>query len=139
MSSDINVVRWGDAPDGWSRVWSAPGDSDNEAFGIAAAGDGVYVGGTTATAGEVDWALLKYTPSGGMALGWPQTWGEPGSGDRLARIAIDGAGNVIAAGTSIHVGDGVGERLSLVKYAADGSLTVGEHLIRDKLHQLHRR
>jgi hypothetical protein len=121
-SADLNVVRWGDPPAGWSQFWSGTAAAADEAAGIVASGDGVYVGGTTSDGSRPAIVLLRYTPTGDLAPGWPQIWGEPGVSAWLSKIAVDGAGNVIAVGMSCDSEYPYHFYLTVLKFAPDGTL-----------------
>jgi len=104
------------APDGRTLEWSTylgGGDFD-QGNGIAVTGDGVIVGGSTASAnfptaspiqgtrnGFRDAFLTKLSPTGGLV--WSTYYGG-GDADDGNGVAVDPAGNAYLAGTT-HVGD----------------------------------
>ncbi|MBI4330326.1 MAG: SBBP repeat-containing protein, partial [Chloroflexi bacterium] len=85
----------------WTRQFGTSGN-DEASFGLAVDGAGnVYVAGATngnlsgANAGLFDAFVRKYDGSG--AQQWTSQFGTTGE-DRAYRVAVDGAGNVYAAG-----------------------------------------
>jgi hypothetical protein len=94
----------------WVRRYSADGATNNQAFKIVKAPDGVVVGGNSRGPGKSDYVIAKYKSNGDEA--WVRRYnGGADSNDVLRDITVDPLGNVFVTGTS-HT----------VKYAADGNL-----------------
>ena len=104
----------------WVARYNGPGNGDDVASAIAIDGSGnVYVtGGSTGSAGDDDYATIKYNGSG--AQQWVARYSAPGSStDYAYTIAVDGSGNVYVTGQS-----GSTEALTdyaTVKYNASGT------------------
>jgi hypothetical protein len=117
--SDITVTRFDDAPLGWTRTWNGPADTDDQAVDVAVAEDGsVYVYGSEGSGPDAKPVLIKYSAAG--ALLWAareavHPWGYAG------RIALDGAGNVVACSMEDNEDSG-GRRVVLTKYRPDGTV-----------------
>jgi hypothetical protein len=102
----------------WVRRYDAANGGDagyDVAFGP---GGEVYVGGYAQLTELIDMLLLKYSPAGNLA--WVRTINGPDNmSDSIARIGIDGQGNVVAAGyiqpASFY------SDMATLKYAPNGS------------------
>jgi hypothetical protein len=99
----------------WQRVWTWPGRSDDAAADVARdrRGNCVVVGSSGSY-----WLVLKYT-SGGY-LQWVRRGRGAFARSELSAVAVDGAGDVYAAGTATSSrGD---SRLFALKCSADGAV-----------------
>ena len=99
----------------WSRVWTWPGRCDDDAAALARdRRGGVVAAGSSGSS----WLLLKYGAGGYLQ------WVRRGHGEfarcSFAAVAVDGSGNVYAAGAATPAGDDA--RLLLRKYSAGGAL-----------------
>jgi hypothetical protein len=111
---DVLVRRY--APGGkvvWSRVWTWPGRGDDGAAAVGRDRRGsVVVAGSSGSS----WLLLKYGAGGYLQ------WVRRGHGGfarcAFAAVAVDGAGNVYAAGAATPAGGD--SQLLLRKYSAAG-------------------
>jgi hypothetical protein len=103
----------------WIKRWARdPGGLAAEARDVVvtAAGD-VYVTGTTVRDGDADLFVAKYSMGG--KLRWVKyVAGSAGQDDQGNALAMDGAGNVYAAGWVTQTG--TGKDYALVKYRPDG-------------------
>ena len=123
---DVLVRRYG--PGGkvvWSRVWTWPGRSDDGAAALARdRRGGIIVAGSSGSS----WLLLKYG-----ARGYLQ-WVRRGQGEfarcAFAAVAVDGSGNVYAAGVAAPAGGD--SRLLLRKYSATGAFRWQRTLASDR-------
>ncbi|MGB2769180.1 MAG: SBBP repeat-containing protein [Candidatus Zixiibacteriota bacterium] len=103
----------------WVRRYNGPGNSDDEAYAIAADGSGnVYVTGRSRGSGTLyDYATIKHYPDGDTA--WVRRYNGPvNSHDEAYAIAVDGSGNVYVTGLS--VGSGTLYDYATIKYYANG-------------------
>ena len=109
-------------PDGdtaWVRRYSKPGDSGDEARGIAIDDSGnVYVTGVSCNSDtEYNYATIKYYPDGDTA--WVRSYNGTGNKyDNPCAIAVDNSGNAYVTGYSY--GDGTSYDYATIKYAPDG-------------------
>ena len=97
----------------WSRVWTWPGGSDDGAAALARDRRGsIVVAGSSGSS----WLLLKYGANGYLQ------WVRRGHGEfarcSFAAVAVDGSGNVYAAGAATPAGGD--SRLLLRKYTVTG-------------------
>ncbi|MGB2988690.1 MAG: SBBP repeat-containing protein, partial [Candidatus Zixiibacteriota bacterium] len=103
----------------WVRRYNGPGNSDDEAYAIAADGSGnVYVTGRSRGSGTLyDYATIKHYPDGDTA--WVRRYNGPvNSHDEAYAIAVDGSGNVYVTGLS--VGSGTLYDYATIQYYANG-------------------
>jgi hypothetical protein len=114
--SDVLVRKYG--PGGvvrWRRVWTWPGSSDDTAAALARDRQGgIIVAGSSGSC----WLLLKY--SGDGYLQWVRRGRAPFTHACFTAVAVDGSGNVYAAGDATPTGGG--SQILLRKYSADGAL-----------------
>jgi hypothetical protein len=136
MGPDGNVyicgywVVWGGEPDVllakldadgnlvWAKTWG--GTAAERAYGLAVAGNAVYLVGYTESfgAGGEDVLLQKYDASGNVL--WSRAWG--GIDDEGASaICLDKQGNIYVAGGTYSFGAGHRDAL-ILKYNAEGTL-----------------
>ena len=109
------VARYTAAGKRWVRTYTAPGYANDVA--IDKAGN-VYVAATVNPAAGGEIVVLKYDAAG--VLKWATTPYNGGGGPDSAReIAVDGAGNVVVAGTSVAGGTNTG--IVVLKYDWDGA------------------
>jgi hypothetical protein len=102
----------------WARTWGgAAGDTDRPVDVMCDAAGNVYVGGVTTKASGQDFLLIKYSPSG--VRRWVRTWDGPGDDDdHLEDLAMDGDGNIYAAGAAYVAATGTDA--ALVKWTPAG-------------------
>ncbi|MCS6923692.1 MAG: hypothetical protein NZM10_04875, partial [Fimbriimonadales bacterium] len=103
----------------WRRYYNAglPGDDVPVSMAIDSAGN-VYVSGFSRGASSVDFATVKYSPTGNQL--WVQRYNGPNDEeDRPASIQVDSAGSVYVAGYS--TGFGTGLDYTLIKYNPAGT------------------
>jgi uncharacterized delta-60 repeat protein len=109
-------------PDGqlkWTRRYNGPGNDGDMAQAMAIdKDDNLYLTGWSVGDGtEVDYAVLKYAPSG--RLEWAARWDDPASSSEEAdAVAVDGDGNVFITGFS--PGAGTGNDITTVKFNKSG-------------------
>lgn len=121
----------------WSDTYSGPKGLHDQAQSVAVDADGfVYVvglvnNGTSNSAGGIDYDCLaiKYAPDGVGGAGqrvWTLQRGETGVGwnERWSSVALDGSGNLLAAGLSSD--NAGGERGHLARISAAGGYVVAE-------------
>lgn len=94
------------------------------AYAIAIQSDGkIVVGGQTGTAGNYDFAVVRYTSSGALdsafGSGGITTTNFAGNDDWATSLAFDSTGKIIAAGSSLS-GSGL-YRFAVTKYLTDGN------------------
>jgi uncharacterized delta-60 repeat protein len=103
----------------WVARYNGPGNLFDEATAIAVDGSGnVYVTGTSwGTAGNSDYATIKYNSSGQEQ--WVARYDGPGHFfDGATAIAVDNVGNVYVTGSSW--GSGTGSDYATIKYNSSG-------------------
>ena len=104
----------------WVSRYNGPANSDDFAYSLAVdISGGVYVtGGSTGSGTALDYATVKYDPSGAQT--WASRYNGPANGDDQANaLAIDGSGNVYVTGTSL--GSGTGFDYATIKYNSGGT------------------
>lgn len=115
----------------WTRIWGTPGN-DYVGGMVADQAGSVYVVGATTGAldgqtnlGGADAFLTKYTTNGVKV--WTRQWGG-GSEDSASVVAVDGAGDIYVAGSTLVSGDpAFGDwDAVLTKFAPDGRLLWSE-------------
>jgi len=117
MVQEPMVARYSATGAMWARTYAANGYAHAVAFDRAG---NVYVAATINPNSGGDIVVLKYSPSG--VFKWATTPYDGGSGgyDSAREIAVDGAGNVVVAGTSVAPGSPMG--IVVLKYDKDGNL-----------------
>ena len=99
----------------WRRVWTWPGRSDDVAAALVRdRRGGIVVAGSSGSC----WLLLKYT--GGGYLQWVRRSRGSFSHAAFTAVAVDGSGDVYAAGAATPAGGD--SQLLLRKYSAGGAL-----------------
>ena len=100
----------------WNTTWEEPSNEDG--FGVAVAGDGVYVAGHTLSvgAGSYDALLVKYDSDGNQL--WNTTWG--GASADYGRAVVAGSDGVYLAGYTDSFGAGYTDSF-VTKYDPDGN------------------
>ncbi|MGI8922421.1 MAG: hypothetical protein ACR2HJ_00015 [Fimbriimonadales bacterium] len=94
-----------------AQQWSRP---PGGAIGLDPGGNLVIVGSSGGLA-----ALWKYSPNGSLL--WSQTFDAPGPGsDGLSAVAIDGSGDIFAAGARNRVHDKAFSDFLVLRYSASG-------------------
>jgi len=107
---DFTVIKF-DGTSGtelWRQVIDGTANSLDFAFAVAVdgAGDVVAAGRTTNTGTFEDFTVIKFDGASGAVL-WSQTInGTANSSDEASAVAVDGAGNVVAAGFTQNIGTG---------------------------------
>jgi hypothetical protein len=105
----------------WVRRYNGPGNSHDEAQGIAVDGSGyVYVTGSSGGSGEAgyDFATIKYYPNGDTA--WVRRYDGPANGDDWPlAIAVDDSSNVYVTGCS-YGGSQTDYDYATIKYKPNG-------------------
>lgn len=99
----------------WVRRYNGTANGEDQAYAVVTDKDGnIIVGGYSYAAGSgVDYLTIKYTPDG-MGL-WTNRYDGPAHGtDKIQSVALDGAGNVYAAGLS-------GADIVTIKYSSQGA------------------
>ena len=106
---------------GRNTTWGGP--SNDEGYGVAVAGDVVYVSGATGSygAGSEDVMLIKYSSSGYKL--WSATWGGA-SGDTSTGVAVTGDG-VYVTGYTRSYGAGNDDTI-LIKYSRLSSTSTAD-------------
>jgi uncharacterized delta-60 repeat protein len=108
----------------WMRRYSAAPGSNEEGFGVAAAGDGsVYVTGLTSIPGEpADLVLARYSTDGTPS--WADVYSGPNwDSNRGRAVAVAADGSVYVAGTTfVHEQGAKALVLLLRKYSAAGGV-----------------
>jgi uncharacterized delta-60 repeat protein len=105
----------------WMKRYNGPGKGWDAACAIAVDKSGnVYVTGESKnTAGDFDFATIKYNSSG--AVKWVKRYDSPTHlGDRPCGLALGSSGSVYVAGTSGM--DTNSEEIAIIKYDSDGNL-----------------
>ena len=90
----------------WVARYNGPGNGDDRAYSLAVdEGGNVYMTGRSIGSGTYyDYATIKYNSAGGEQ--WVARYNGPGNGwDGALSIAVDGDGNVYAAGRSEESGN----------------------------------
>jgi uncharacterized delta-60 repeat protein len=105
----------------WTRRYNGPGNSVDQAFSVAADGQGnVYVTGysqSTSSASSEDYATIKYNSNGDTV--WVRRYNGPGDHKDEARsLVVDGQGNVYVTGYSL--GSGTYADYATIKYNSAG-------------------
>ncbi|MBI2264793.1 MAG: SBBP repeat-containing protein [Armatimonadetes bacterium] len=106
----------------WTRTYNSPGNSNDQGYGITVDGSGnVYVTGSEDRADlgqEYDALVLKHDANGNIL--WARFYNGPAQGtDEGTDIAVDGSGNVYAAG--YNSAPGVWNDVWVRKYAPNGN------------------
>jgi hypothetical protein len=107
----------------WVRRYNSPGNDYDAAYAIAVDSQGnVYVTGFSFSSSvSVDFATIKYSPSGERL--WVRRYnGQGNSSDKAFAIALDSQGNVYVAGSS--TGWGTGMDYATIKYSSAGQTLV---------------
>src|SRR5262245_59735794 len=94
----------------WVARYNGPGNDDDDARGIALDSTGnVYVAGSSrGTSSGYDFATVKYDANGNQL--WAARYNGPANSDdvlKRATLALDSAGNVYVAGSSVGSGNAV--------------------------------
>lgn len=102
----------------WVARYNGPGNFIDQAQAVTADDSGnVYVTGYSWSATSIDYATIKYAPTGDSL--WVKRYDGPTSGDdKAVGLAVDGAGNVYITGES--PGSGTGFDYATIKYAPNG-------------------
>ena len=113
-NSDISVTKYKDGVLQWTQSWNGPANGNDGILAVSPARkmalspDGKYVyvcGHGTRAGGNVDLYVLKRRVSNGN-LAWAKRYdGSAHKSDVATGIGVDGAGNVIAVGTSANAAD----------------------------------
>ncbi len=106
----------------WVRRYNGTGNSSDEAYSIAVDQAGnVYVTGTSTGAGTgLDFATIKYSPSGDER--WVQRYNSSGEMDEFGTtLSIDRSGNVYITGGSWKFMQGVRSDYVTIKYDSSGN------------------
>jgi uncharacterized delta-60 repeat protein len=120
--TDFTVAKFD--PDGvplWQRTLHGTADGDGRARSVAVDRQGnIFVAGSVTNRGTgADFTAAKLSPDG--ALLWQKSLHGTTTGDAEARgVAVDGQGNIIAAGFTTNAGTGVD--LTVAKLDPDGGL-----------------
>lgn len=88
----------------WAKIYNGPGSQTDEGNSLALDASGnLYVAGrSTGNLTNLDYAIIKYDPSGNEK--WLQRYNGPaGGGDEPTSIAVDASGNVFVTGGSSGV------------------------------------
>jgi hypothetical protein len=91
----------------WVARYNGPGNyfDDARAIGLDSAGNVYVTGGSTGATGNLDYATIKYSPSGSQL--WVARYSGTGSGDDAATgLVVDSSGNVIVTGYSLSASTG---------------------------------
>jgi hypothetical protein len=118
---DFTVIKF-DGSSGavlWNQAINGTADGSDQAVAVAVDGEGnVVAAGSTANTGTgADFTVIKFDGSSGAVL-WSQAIdGTANDDDRADAVAVDGEGNVVAAGVTINTGTGLD--FTVVKF--DGS------------------
>lgn len=99
----------------WRRVWTWPGRSDDAASAVARDRRGSFI--VVGSSGSC-WLLLKY--SAGGYLQWVRRARGQFARCSLTAVAVDGSGDVYAAGAATPAGGDA--RILVVKYSSAGAL-----------------
>jgi hypothetical protein len=109
--SDFTVVKLagGSGAELWRTILNGPANSSDEAFAVAvdAAGDVLAAGLTSNSATEVDGFVVKLAGASGTEQWRAVINGTAGGDDRAAAVAVDGAGDVVAAGATFNADTGL--------------------------------
>ena len=103
----------------WATTYNGPAGGNDVPVEVAvdATGNAYVTGYSTGTIGTVDYATLKYSPSGQQL--WVARYnGAADLNDLASALAVDAAGNAYVTGSS--VGSGSGQDYATVKYSASG-------------------
>jgi hypothetical protein len=123
-TSSASAARTTSVSEAWRATYNGPNFPVNEALDVAVDGAGnVYVTGSSFvrgsqfTAGQYDYATVKYSPNGQQL--WVARYNGPANGnDQATDLAVDAAGNVYVTGYS--VGSSSGQDYATVKYSSSG-------------------
>jgi len=98
----------------WVATYHGPGNGDDLAIALVVDdADNVYVTGNSWNSTNGDYTTIKYNAAGTQQ--WVVTYNGPGNEyDMAAALAVDGAGNVYVAGSSI--GSNTGSDFATIKY-----------------------
>jgi len=120
-SSDFTTVKYNSSGvQQWVSRYNGPGNGTDAANAVAFDGVGnIYVtGGSTGSGTSLDYATIKYNPSGVQQ--WVSRYNGPGNYiDGANALAVDATGNVCVTGQS--VGNGTANDYVTIKYSG-GSL-----------------
>jgi uncharacterized delta-60 repeat protein len=104
----------------WTNRYNGPGNGDDYAYAVAVDGSNnvIVTGGSTSSAGDWDYATIKYSNSG--ALLWTARYNGPGNDtDYATAVAVDRTNSVIVTGYSIGIGT-LGD-YATIKYSSAGA------------------
>jgi len=109
-SRDFTVIKF-DGTSGaelWRQVINGTANGSDEARAVAVDGAGnVVAAGVTQNIGtSLDFTVIKFDGSSGAVLWSKAINGTANSADVASAVAVDGAGNVVAAGSTINTGTG---------------------------------
>ncbi len=120
-SADYATIKYdSDGNELWVRRYNGPGNDLDEGYALALdASRNVYVTGWSyGSAGERDYATIKYSSSGNQL--WVRRYNGPGNGVDWARaLASDASSNVYVTGWS--EGSGTDDNYATIKYDSDGN------------------
>lgn len=105
----------------WMRRYNGPGNSVDNAFGLAVdnLGNACVTGRSVGSGTNYDYATIKYQPDGDTA--WIRRYNGPyvTSVDNARAIAVDGSGNIYVTGESEGSG-GTNDDYATIKYYSNG-------------------
>jgi len=107
----------------WSVSYDGAGHQNDLAYSVAVdSSNNIIVGGyETATGQGYNWLIFKYDPSGGLV--WSRSYNSPANNNDVAYgVAVDGSGNVTAAGYENRPDLGQGYNWLVRKFDAGGDL-----------------
>jgi len=108
----------------WSRSFGGEFGGNDYGRWVATDGDGnvVCVGSVEMAAGDSEWQVNKYSPTGDLL--WTRTYSGPptGGSDSAERVAIDGSSNIVVAGTEGRNDLSEGLNARIIKYSPQGDV-----------------